>query len=117
VIPDKDVFAMEWLSWWNTMQPLWRKNPVSDGLPLSLEVAKGKESIQSLRKGGPSGLVTVLIGLKWWAGEDKRWDMALDDLILCLKLFDRLSLKRKHSDGNEPERPKTKAKKGKLDNA
>ncbi|KAF8805009.1 hypothetical protein BYT27DRAFT_7105558 [Phlegmacium glaucopus] len=103
VIPDKDVFATEWLSWWNAMQPQWRKNSVSDGFPLGLEVAKGKENIQALHKGGPSGLVTILIGLKWWTGDDKRWDMAVDDLTLCLKSFDRLSLKRKHPDGNESE--------------
>lgn len=26
----------------------------------------GKDSLQHLRKGGPNGLVTLLLGLRWW---------------------------------------------------
>jgi hypothetical protein len=35
-------------------------------------------------------MVTVLIGLKWWAeerGKDQRWQAAVDDLKLCFDHF------------------------------
>jgi hypothetical protein len=49
-----------------------------------------RTACQSVRKGGPSGLVTLLIGLKWWAGirdSDPRWGLAVLDFTACLTSF------------------------------
>jgi len=55
------------------MQPSWRRNPDASALPLSLEKATGKQDVCVLKKSGPNGIVTVIIGLKWWA-ENKAGD-------------------------------------------
>lgn len=82
------------------MQPKWRRNASSDGLPMALSDGKLKDDLSALRKGGPSGIVTILIGLKWWASireTDKRWNLAVDDIYACFKAFSAASgnLKRK----------------------
>jgi hypothetical protein len=89
-IPDMQVFADEWVKWWNSLQPKWRRNASSDGLPMALSDGKPKDDLSALRKGGPSGIVTILIGLKWWASireTDKRWKLAVDDIYACFKAF------------------------------
>jgi len=72
------------------MQPKWRRNATDDGLPMALANGKPKDDLSQLRKGGPSGIVTILIGLKWWASirnEDKRWKLAVDDISACFGAF------------------------------
>ena len=89
-IPDVQVFADEWVRWWNSMQPKWRQNATADGLPMALPNGKTKDDLSPLRKGGPSGIVTILIGLKWWASihnEDKRWKLAVEDISACFGAF------------------------------
>jgi hypothetical protein len=97
-IPDVQVFADEWVRWWNSMQPKWRRNATSDGLPMALSDGKPKDDLSTLRKGGPSGIVTILIGLKWWASireTDKRWKLAVDDIYTCFRAFSAQAGKRK----------------------
>lgn len=97
-IPDVQLFADEWVRWWNSMQPKWRQNSTGDGLPMALTQGKTKDDFSPLRKGGPSGVVTILIGLKWWASirnEDKRWDLAVEDISACFGAFATASVKRK----------------------
>ena len=89
-IPDVQLFADEWVRWWNSMQPKWRQNANGDGLPMALPIGKTKDDLLPLRKGGPSGIVTILIGLKWWASirnEDKRWKHAVEDISACFGAF------------------------------
>jgi hypothetical protein len=95
-IPDVQLFADEWVRWWNSIQPKWRQNKTGDGLPMALANGKTKDDLSPLRKGGPSGIVTILIGLKWWASirnEDKRWMLAVEDISACFGAF--VSGKRK----------------------
>ena len=41
-----------------------------------------------LRKGGASGLITILIALKWWApltDSDSDWNTTVRDIFSCLE--------------------------------
>jgi hypothetical protein len=86
-IEDLATFANEWLAWWNDNQPKWRQVSISGSLPLALSVVGKKDNLACLRKGGPSGIVTLLIALKWWApirDRDERWVAAVNDVRACL---------------------------------
>ncbi|KAF8950642.1 hypothetical protein BDZ97DRAFT_1770995 [Flammula alnicola] len=51
-------------------------------------VAQGKEDMSMLRKGGPTGIVTAMIGLRWWAslrGRDRLWLEVVADMKGCLE--------------------------------
>jgi len=104
VLPDVDdvaSYAEEWLSWWNNIQPKWRQSTKEGSLPLPLSVASNKEDISGLRKGGPSGLLTVMIGLKWWASlrdNDARWLAAVNDIRMCMEELVEPGRKRKGGD-------------------
>ena len=55
-----------------------------ESLPVPMSVILlPSADIRSLRKGGPNGIVTVIIGLKWW-GESKHdvetWSRAVVDV-------------------------------------
>ncbi|KAF8221953.1 hypothetical protein L208DRAFT_1325112, partial [Tricholoma matsutake] len=66
-ISDATTFGLEWLTWWNALQPAWRKACTHGTLPVPLDPKRPSTSnIQLLHKGGPNGLLTVLIGLKFW---------------------------------------------------
>lgn len=87
------------MGWWNSIQPKWRRNP-ANGLPFDMSIGKSKD-MSSVRKGGPSGLVTLLIGLKWWADirdSDPRWGLAVEDLTTCFTSFITGTTKRKRGD-------------------
>ena len=102
-ISDTAGFAQEWLYWWNSVQPKWRQSMEKDCLPLPLST-RNKDDLVCLKKGGPSGLVTVLIGLKWWApicDKDVRWLAAVEDVKACMEDF--IGSGRKHK-GEENER-------------
>ena len=46
--------------------------------------------LRNLRKGGPNGIVTVVIGLKWWgeAGYDREtWRNAVVDMRECFEVL------------------------------
>jgi hypothetical protein len=106
-LPDVDDvagYAEEWLVWWNGLQPKWRQSSGEGLLPLALSTASKKQDIACLKKGGPSGLVTVLIGLKWWAsirGDDTRWLASVKDITACME---ELAGKRKDEDLVAPGR-------------
>ncbi|KAF8228037.1 hypothetical protein L208DRAFT_1048235, partial [Tricholoma matsutake] len=66
-IPDPAAFGLEWLVWWNALQPAWRKAQTHGALPVALDPkCPSNHNLWSLCKGGPNGLVTVLISLKYW---------------------------------------------------
>jgi hypothetical protein len=70
--------------------------------------------MSSVRKAGPSGLVTLLIGLKWWAGirdSDPRWGLAVLDFTACLTSFITVTTKRKGNDDDTVEEGKKKKRK------
>lgn len=90
-IDNVEEYRDGWMEWWNSLQPEWRKATEPGRLPLPVSVAMEGDDLASLRKGGPSGLVTVLIGLKWWAGteeeDNERWISAIEDVKDCLANF------------------------------
>ncbi|KAK0500753.1 hypothetical protein EDD18DRAFT_1044246, partial [Armillaria luteobubalina] len=55
-------FSAEFLAWWNALQPDWRRSETG---PLP-EANYSRSLRKALWKGGPNGLLTVLIGLMWW---------------------------------------------------
>ncbi|KAF8805868.1 hypothetical protein BYT27DRAFT_7037169, partial [Phlegmacium glaucopus] len=61
-----ETYTKEWLTWWNSLQPKWQQSTVPNTLPPSLSTMREKENMLNLKKGGPLGLVTFLIALKWW---------------------------------------------------
>lgn len=110
-VDDVEGYAKEWLSWWNSVQPKWRQSSVTGELPLSLSVASDKEDLSCLKKGGPSGLVTVMIGLKWWAAirdKDTKWLAAVKDVKSCMDELTVSGRKRKGGDSGEGARKKRK---------
>jgi hypothetical protein len=88
-IPDAAAFGLEWLAWWNALQPAWRKVRTHGTLPVALDAKhSSSHNIRSLHKGGPNGLLTVLIGLKWWrlaGGDGDLWTQAVNDLASCFE--------------------------------
>lgn len=47
-----------------------------------------ENDIRTLRRGGPTGIVTIIIGLKWWgetAYEKETWKSAVIDVYECLE--------------------------------
>jgi hypothetical protein len=104
-------FADEWLAWWNDNQPKWRQTSAAGSLPLSLSVAGAKNDLACLKKGGPAGIVTVLIALKWWApirDQDKRWEAAVEDVCACL---DNIMAGNKRNGGQSEDGPARKKRK------
>lgn len=77
-------FANQWMVWWSALQPDWRPSKRRGGLPVAFQKNESRR-LSGLRKGGPNGLVTVLIGLKWWkACEDAPWAAAVNDVRECI---------------------------------
>jgi hypothetical protein len=100
--------------WWNSVQLKWHQNP-ANRLPLHIASGKSKGNMSSVMKGGPSGLVTLLIGLKWWASirdSDPRWGLAVQDSIACFTSFTTGSMKRKGDDVVTEKSMKKKCKVG-----
>ena len=80
------------------LQPEARWVEKGGSLPLPLAGIKMNDDFVNLKKGGPSGLVVILIGLKWWActrERDQRWLAAVADVKGCLEAFTPASEKRK----------------------
>ncbi|KAF8219432.1 hypothetical protein L208DRAFT_1340024 [Tricholoma matsutake] len=86
-ISDPTAFGLEWLVWWNALQPAWRRSCTCGNLPVTLDLEHpSSHNIQSLHKGSPNRLVMVLISLKCWhlaSGNGDLWMQAVDDLTSC----------------------------------
>ncbi|KAK0497445.1 hypothetical protein EDD18DRAFT_1462239 [Armillaria luteobubalina] len=80
------TFSTDLLAWWNTLQPGWRH---SDTGPLPLKDYSGVLD-KALRKGGPNGIITMLIGLMWWGQgtlsmeEAALWKAMVADVRACI---------------------------------
>jgi hypothetical protein len=110
-VDDAGEYAEEWLAWWNSVQPKWRQSSVTGSLPLPLSIASDKEDLVCLKKGGPSGLVTVMIGLKWWVSignKDTKWFAAVKDVRSCMDELMAPGRKRKGGGSGEGARKKRK---------
>ncbi|EMD31605.1 hypothetical protein CERSUDRAFT_26235, partial [Gelatoporia subvermispora B] len=68
-IQDVKTFGTSWLVWWYALQPQWRLEKRVSGNsrlpPAVYEDASG--DWKTLRKGGPTGFVIILVGLAMWA--------------------------------------------------
>lgn len=95
-------FSLQWLSWWNSLQPTWRRNTTAGALPKKAYTG----DLRSLRKGGPNGFVTALLGLQAWgaADHDSLWLETVRDVRECLTSFLVATGKRK--DGPPPSAPR-----------
>ncbi|KAJ3513894.1 hypothetical protein NLJ89_g2691 [Agrocybe chaxingu] len=98
-VEDPGMFKGEWMVWWNSLQPEWRRGAENAARPLPFGAGKEEEDVSSLRKGGPSGLVTVVIGLKWWRTQP-HWNEAVADVKACLgKVMDETKKRKAASQG------------------
>lgn len=114
-IDDIAGYAEEWQVWWHSIQPKWRQSWRDGLVPLLLSTAGKKDDTVFLRKGGPSGLVTILIGLKWWAsihGQDARWLALVEDIRGCME---NLVVPEKKKKGGDDIAQEKKRKEGKLE--
>ena len=87
---ETDGFATEWITWWNAIQPEWRRSDKPDCFPLPLSKAEGSNNLNSLKKTGPCGLALVVFSLAWWGPQrssDSRWQIAVDDMHACIKWY------------------------------
>jgi len=101
-ITNASQFKDEWITWWTSMQPSWRQAPVKGDLPLPMANAKDKDDTGCIKKGGPSGLVTVLVGLKWWVSlqeNDAMWEAAVNDLNGCFEYWSKPVVGKKRRGG------------------
>jgi hypothetical protein len=91
-------FGVEWLAWWNGIQPEWRRVEGEGKLPRTL--SSSSDSITSLRQGGPTGLLNLLLSLKWWGslgadeGQKELWALAVNDLAACFTELSQAGSKR-----------------------
>lgn len=113
-ISDRNAFGSSWHTWWNDIQPKWRQVSTDGTLPGSLSLAKSIDNLNALKKGGASGLVTVLIALKWWApltDPDIHWEAAVRDITSCfghMTDVDRLGGTKRKSNEENKTKPKKK---------
>jgi hypothetical protein len=56
-----------------------------------LSLARNGDNLNTLKKGGASGVLIILTGLKWWApsltDSDNEWEDAVRDIASCLGLM------------------------------
>lgn len=79
-IEDLDKFVVEWKGWWMGLNPKWRVQ----GDVLLKEV---KGPVESLRKPGANGFLSVLTGLKWWwegKGATEEWIATFEDVTWAM---------------------------------
>ncbi len=72
------------LGGWNGVQPAEQRWSAGSALPPAHYDAK---RLGTLRRGGPNGLVTVLLGLFWWSSlglEVPSWRAAVMDFRQCV---------------------------------
>ncbi|KAJ6467403.1 hypothetical protein C8R45DRAFT_838460 [Mycena sanguinolenta] len=78
-IKSMSKFVEEWQEWWRLLNPEWRT--MCDEVTGMLRA--DEESLEMLRKPGANGLLSVMIGLKWWRdeeGETREWVTAFEDV-------------------------------------
>lgn len=90
-ILDFDTFPDDFFDWWFNMQPSWRKlSGVRWPLPRNASPIVGSEWIET-RKGGLSGIITVVMALLWWKTQakhtvhKKQYVSALEDVAWVLE--------------------------------
>ncbi|KAF8224555.1 hypothetical protein L208DRAFT_1310719 [Tricholoma matsutake] len=99
-ISDATMFGLEWLTWWNALQPAWRKACTHGTLPVPLDPeCPSSCTIHSLHKQGPNSLVMVLLDLKLWrlaGGNGDLWRQAVNNVASCFEDAATISIPAKH---------------------
>ena len=91
VIKDVELFGIVCMKWWHKIQPHFRQNG-SELLPLPnlVQIEADGDPWANLRKGGPNGLIVVILLLSWWgqhavpsadAAKLKQWHDTLADVV------------------------------------
>ncbi|EMD32326.1 hypothetical protein CERSUDRAFT_77357 [Gelatoporia subvermispora B] len=106
-VQDTKAYGTSWLAWWRALQPHWRISstaPSSSSLPPAVYEDPSNDW-KSLKKSGPTGFVTVLVGLAFWAQASPRasheWKRALNDVHQCLRRLVSSPSKRAAPDVSE----------------
>ena len=107
-IKDPEEFGLACINWWNKIQPSFRYNeqgsmPISNFIPPDAEALE--DVWEPLRKGGPNGLVIVLLLFSWWGLKlqqtigynmeiTAQWRTAITDLRHTLEAMGATAQKR-----------------------
>jgi len=91
-------------------------------LETSLKSQSKEKIFAAVNKAGPTGIIMVLVGLKWWATLDEHalWSSAVEDVAACLELLalkedpSTLTTRNTKRRSSEPSVPKPKTKKAKV---
>ncbi|KAH6888248.1 hypothetical protein BKA70DRAFT_1443242 [Coprinopsis sp. MPI-PUGE-AT-0042] len=112
---DVDDFEQRLLAWWHSLQPAWRISSATSA-PSMYKRDNTAGDLDGLRKGGPNGIVLVIIAIGWWISSHRdkllggRVDEVLEDLIWVLgKVSNNSSGPSGANDaGGRPKREKHK---------
>lgn len=105
IVPDLEGvprYAATLLSWWDSIQPAWRRGDGSR--PQAIYVNRNPDKDEDvddwaeLKKGGPNGFFIILLAFSWWGRSDEKdiqeWNIATADLRRCLERMSVSSEKR-----------------------
>jgi len=87
-IKDIGQYKLSWQSWWQVLQPEWRK---LQGSATLVDASLEGEQWEALRRGGPNGVFMVVLALAWWAAalgdmsDDEELRDAIDDVAWVMK--------------------------------
>ncbi|KAK0436993.1 hypothetical protein EV421DRAFT_1739211 [Armillaria borealis] len=96
---DVKVLGESWWAWWKALQPEWRDISGVEGC-LEGDHQTGNSDWDCLWHLGANGLMTVLIGLKWWgllitkhygmgSMRMRNWEAAVEDILWVMTSMDR----------------------------
>lgn len=120
-IVDAAEFGTALQGWWNCIQPSFRKS--DSGIPTAVYSCPmgDQHAWDSLRKGGPNGLISLLMLLLWWGqalakqsqwqiDSTSDWNHMVLDVTKCLNTMKDLngpaSLKRKAATTSQDKEKK-----------
>ena len=104
-IRDIELFGITCMKWWHKIQPHFRQNG-AELLPLpNLTQTEDGNPWANIRKGGPNGLVIIMLLLFWWGQfavsgteTEKQWRDTAADVWRVIQLMIKVSSKRAAPD-------------------
>lgn len=85
-----DSFIKSWWTWWQMLQPEWRKSGNGSATEMTRVAPPGDPDWSNTAKTGTNGLLIVMMTLSWWMGAVTGTDcwgafcVALDDVSFVL---------------------------------
>lgn len=112
-IADSAELGIAIVKWWHEMQPDFRKSDTE--MPSPIYVTSDDSLWSPLRKGGPSGLISVLTLVAWWGqalldrnkyqdDSTTKWNQLVVDVKDCIHAISAATIitnKRKATAGKE----------------